>query len=913
MASDFFRERLFVSIARRLDSIDAAHLARACDAWHRDPHRSLIEILLSQGAIDAATQALVDNVVTAHLAQHGGDAEACYASVLAKGWVPREIVTEPTVPPTDAAGPIFIGDGAGPDAITATVSLESVATGESRYQLRRRVGEGGQGEVYEAIDTELNREVLLKQVLAKHATTPESRGRFLRETRTGAMLEHPGIVPVYDIGQHPGGQLFQVMRYFRPGSLHKKIAAYHLANPDSLEELTFRTLLGHFATACRAIDYTHSRGIHHLDLKPTNIVTGEFGETQIIDWGLAQITDADMEDKVRESTGVLGSGFLPSDSPAEVAGAKPPSSVTLPQGFRGTPPYAAPEQWKGDWKTIGRQTDVYGLGATLFEILAGRAPFDGHSPTIREDVEIGNCQRSMKAWVPAALQAICRKAMAVRPAERYASAGALADDVDCFLADETVAAYPDPWQVRLWRFTKRHRAAVAAAAALLATSVVALGIGNVLVSQQRDRALVAEAEAVQQRGRAEDNAQATRGVIAGFIENVADDKWAAIPGTAALRLDAVRNVVEEYPLLLAQQADNPGLQYDAALIDRRCANLFRVLGVLEEAAPLYDRSRGLMKTLVERYPAVEMYRSGWSHNLLDEAEALVRTVGPEAALPTLREALENAEQTTGSFPTSNGALRTLAQVRMDLADALIDSGRIDEAKTLSGEAVRNFDAVTASDDGDDEQTRVVTRLLAAMATVVATRARAEAGSFDDAKEMMEQANRRTAELSDRHGGIPDVDFVRGLALLERARVLSRDATTAAAGGEVFLQAEEWFRGLVERSGNVANYRPAFTDLLCQRSTAALAAGNLADAVRLADEALAAITPSERPAGAAEAKRSLAMAHASRGRVAAAAGDAECALDHFRHAREYYAAAVAAAPENKPLRQEAAAIERLLAE
>jgi len=913
------RGKLFAALARRLEYVTDGQLSLACQAQRRDPARELADILLAQGAIDARNRALVEDAVEIQLAPHAGDVEACFAAIHDKGWVPAVLFADGSDAPTAAGAPTGpepaspaweAGDA---DALTETVTLGSYTSGGSRYELLERKFWGGMGEVWRARDRELNREVLLKQVLPQMANNPQSRGRFLREVRTGANLEHPGIVPVYDIGQHPGGQLFQVMRYFRPGSLHKKIAAYHLAHPDAIDELAFRTLLGHFATACRAIDFVNSvgKGILHLDIKPQNIVTGEYGETQIIDWGLSQITDADMLEKIHEESGTLASGSAHGHSGTRDSGGNSASLDAMPRGLRGTPAYAAPEQWTGDPDMLSPRTDVYGLGATLFEILAGKAPFNREMPTIREDVEIGNLHREMKPWAPPALRAICRKAMAVTPGDRYATAAALADDIDRFLADEPVAAWPDPWRVRLWRFVKRHRTAVAAAGVLLATTTVALAIGNVLVARERDAKERARQEAVAQRDLAERNAAMTRDVIADFIETVADDKWGSIPGTGQLRLDAVKSVVDKFPDLMTQQPENPDLKYDAALIYRRCANLYRVLGRLEEAKPLYDQSREIMEKLIETHPEVTLYQQGLCHNRLEDAEVILRESGPELALPTLRGAVSLTEQTAKAFPDSHGVLRTLAHARIDLADALVDAGRVDEGVKVSAESVKNFDVVLARDGGDEDDTRYQTRLLASLAAAVAANARFEAGRPD--REMAAKADRWSAELSATLAGDPNVDYVRALALDERARVLGLDAATAAEGETLGEEAVATLRALVAASPYEANFRPALADILVDRGEKRLAAGQAAEAVMLADEALAAIAPLDKPTGAVEAKRCLAQAHALRGRAAKATGDAVFAKIHLQSASENFRAAVAGAPENKKLREEAAAIGGLLAE
>jgi len=474
-----------------------------------------------------------------------------------------------------------------------------------------------------------------------------------------------------------------------------------------------------------------------------------------------------------------------------------------------------------------------------------------------------------------------------------------------------VAAWPDPWRVRLWRFVRRHRTAVAAAGMLLATTTVALAIGNVLVSRERDAKERARQEAVAQRDLAERNAATTRDVIADFIETVADDKWGQIPGTGQLRLDAVKSVVDKFPALLAQQPDNPDLKYDAALIYRRCANLYRVLGKLGEAKPLYDQSREIMEKLVTEHPDVALYGQALCRNRLEDAEVILRESGPELALATLRGAVLLAEQTAKAFPASHRVLRTLAQARIDLADALIDAGRVDEGVKVSAESVKNFDLVLARDGEDEDDIQYQTRLLASLAAVIAANAQFEAGRPD--RELAEKADRWSAELSARLAGDPNVDYVRALALDERARVLGLDAATAAESETLGEEAVATLRALVAAAPYETNFRPALADILVDRGEKRLAAGQAAEAVMLADEALAAIAPLDKPTGAVEAKRCLAQAHALRGRAAKAAGNAAAATTHLQSASENYQAAVAGAPENKKLREEAAEVRRLLAE
>ena len=238
----------------------------------------------------------------------------------------------------------------------------------ARFSIIRPHAEGGLGSVSIARDEELNREVALKEIHKRHANDPDSRARFLREAEITGRLEHPSIVPVYGLGQYADGRPFYAMRFIRGDSLKEAIESYHhlrarKANPDELA-LELRKLLARFLDVCNAIFYAHSRGVLHRDLKPSNIMLGTYGETLVVDWGLAKALDQpELESAVEEE-------LL---KPASGSGSMPTQMGTA----MGTPQYMSPEQAAGRWDLMGPATDVYGLGATLYSILTGRPPFEG--------------------------------------------------------------------------------------------------------------------------------------------------------------------------------------------------------------------------------------------------------------------------------------------------------------------------------------------------------------------------------------------------------------------------------------------------------------------------------------------------------------------------------------------------------
>jgi len=292
------------------------------------------------------------------------------------------------------------------------------------------------GEVFVALDEELNREVALKEIQSRYAHDDASRARFLREGEITGRLEHPGIVPVYGLGRHANGRPYYAMRLIKGEPLGQAIDRFHAgqsAQADPGERARgLRQLLGRFLAVCNAIAYAHSRGVIHRDLKPDNVMLGEYGETLVVDWGLAR-TSADQE--------------APASGTLRLAEAAQDSGLTRAGEVLGTPAYMSPEQAAGG-AGVGPASDVYSLGATLYHLLTGGPPFETRSQpieTLLEQVCAGEFPppREVNPTVPAALEAVCLKATALCPQDRYASAKDLAEAVERWLADEPFLGYAD--------------------------------------------------------------------------------------------------------------------------------------------------------------------------------------------------------------------------------------------------------------------------------------------------------------------------------------------------------------------------------------------------------------------------------------------------------------------------------------
>jgi serine/threonine protein kinase len=317
-----------------------------------------------------------------------------------------------------------------------------------RYQIVEKIGQGGMGSVYLTHDRELDRSVALK-VLDDARVAPDFQGRIAQEARVLARLEHPGIVPVHDIGVLPDGRVYYVMKLVRGGRLDEKV------NP----ERPLPELLHDFEKICQAVAFAHASGVIHRDLKPQNIMVGAFGELLVMDWGVAKLL-ADSADTPQAS--------MPSINGVASAST---SGKTTPGTVLGTPGYMAPEQAWGEVDKIDERTDIYALGAMLYFLLTGQTP---RPVPGREQLELLSLvpPRQIRRSIPRALEAICLKAMAIDREQRFTSVKSLIEDVTSFLSNNRVSAYPEGVFGALRRLTSKYGTAISLILAYLMMRVV---------------------------------------------------------------------------------------------------------------------------------------------------------------------------------------------------------------------------------------------------------------------------------------------------------------------------------------------------------------------------------------------------------------------------------------------------------
>jgi serine/threonine-protein kinase len=540
---------------------------------------------------------------------------------------------------------------------------------DGRYQRLRPHARGGLGEVWVAADRELEREVALKEILEQHAHLADSRARFLLEARVTGGLEHPGIVPVYGLGHHPDGRPYYAMRFIKGDSLRRAIEQFHQADwrgKPGERALALRQLLGRFIDVCDAVEYAHSRGVLHRDLKPGNVMLGKYGETLVVDWGLAKLSGAEAE--ATEGGLAVSSGD---------------SGLTQAGKALGTPAYMSPEQAAGRLDQLGPRSDVYSLGATLYTLLTNQAPFaQGEMGEVLARVERGDFPppRQVNKEVPRALEAVCLKAMARDPAQRYGSPRALAGDLEHWLADEPVGSYREPWSGRARRWLKRYRTAVIGGVAVLVLAAAGLAVATALLSAKNDELTRANADAQAAREQAQKNFETAVQAVEDYLTGVAENDRLQEKDLEPLRRDLFRSAQAYYRRFAEQQRGSPKYRSLVAQADVALGRIHWELGEGEQARDHYGRAVAALRELADTEPAVFAHRERLARATLNMSHALWGKSDFAGTEAWARDCLRLAEHLGKDFPGERAPRRHAVSAHLKLGWAAKELGRLAESE-----------------------------------------------------------------------------------------------------------------------------------------------------------------------------------------------------------------------------------------
>ncbi len=349
----------------------------------------------------------------------------------ASATAPTSSATPPRPPSSPATG---TGDSraTGPRGVDLAPQPLEERGFDARYTPGKTLGRGGMGEVRQCEDRRIGREVAVKVMRGQAAALSDGAARFLREARIQGQLEHPSIVPVYDLGSGPGGPYF-TMKRIRGLTLEQILAALRAGDTSAEQAYPTRRLLSAMSTVCLAVAFAHARGVLHRDLKPSNVMLGDFGEVYVLDWGVARVAGAPDHADHGDAAGATPRAVPATSSPGTVTPAATAYGAVL-----GTPGYMSPEQLRGEHDKLDARADVYALGAILFELLTltplhARASTDVIMASTLAGADARACTRAPQRDIAPELEALCLRATATDAAARYPSARELVADLERYL------------------------------------------------------------------------------------------------------------------------------------------------------------------------------------------------------------------------------------------------------------------------------------------------------------------------------------------------------------------------------------------------------------------------------------------------------------------------------------------------
>jgi serine/threonine protein kinase/predicted negative regulator of RcsB-dependent stress response len=731
---DSERNLLFGVVALQSGVVDADRLAETCADWVADPTLPLANLFMARGLMTVEEMTEVEKAVERELDAHAGDPHATLAATIDGRSL--EVIREATSLKGSLDMKVDSPPIQGSHIVLGTLSAGEHESRE-RYTLTHLHAKGGMGRVWLARDTSLGRQIALKELRPDQAENSIVCSRFLYEAKVTAQLEHPGIVPVYELGE--GDSPYYTMRFVKGRTLSEAIRAFHkkraAGQTSTVEQIG---LLTAFVSVCHAVAYAHSRGVIHRDLKGQNVVLGDFGEVMVLDWGLAKRVRPDQQANAEEpkiepiasgpapGAPVMHSGLATVATTdgdnqdddertlPETGGARPSAVLSAgangsadqqlklsssggasqrlgsghqvnresgagPEGtmqgqLLGTPAYMAPEQAQGRHDLVDERTDVYGLGAILYEILTGRPPFI--APKTSEIIR-KVCQdaptppRQIVETVTPGLEAVCLKAIRKVPAERYSSASELAQDVQRHLADEPVKAYPDPWINRLQRWGRQHRTLVTTLAGLLVSVTILSAIGFVLVRKEKKEA---ESQGAQARQAVQ---LLTKVADIGFEEQL-----------DPLQREFLEDALQYYEQFTSRVAHDPAVRLEHGRVYQLMGDIERKLGKPRESENAYRKAIEMLEPLANNALAGALAKQSLARTRTLLGDLLVRHGDQKNEARSLYEQAIEVQKglAAGTTSTAEDSLR-LGQTRKSQGDLLRQEGKLAEAAASFDQAI----------------------------------------------------------------------------------------------------------------------------------------------------------------------------------------------------------------------------------
>ncbi len=647
LPTDAKRELLYGVLALQLNFVSREDLQVALIAWREERNRSLAQLLVEQQALPPRRRSLLDELFREYLSQYGMDVSRGLEAACAYRPIPADLwnLAMPTLAKDQGTLPFHSTLQAQGDGPPLAFPVQSA---RNRYRIVRPHARGALGQVFVAQDEELNREVALKEIQEPYANLPDSRARFILEAEITGSLEHPGVVPVYSLGAHADGRPFYTMRFIKGQSLHDAIENFHARfkeNYDPSERaLQLRGLLIRFIAVCNTIAYAHARGVIHRDIKPSNIMLGPYGETLVVDWGLAKAFDQPMTPDSMEL-------------PVHPQSSHSTEATMLGQAV-GTPAFMPPEQAMGRVDLVGPASDVYSLGATLYNLLAGVPAFTGRAADVLKQVQRHSFPppRQVQRWIPPPLEAIVLKAMAFHPEDRYATANQLASDLERWLADEPVYAYREPFLDRVSRWTRRHRTLVYATTVLMVTALIGLTVGLYAVNQERALTKI-KGDIADRNLRFAQKAIKECFVVATENPQLQQSKMRGV------RKELLEKALEFYKEARYRKPNDDSIDEDYADNQFRIAVILDKIGKKEEAIKAYQDARDIFKKLLHDFPEDRDYQVNLGRTLNN----LGTLQSGHEAKQSYEQALQVREQLALQHPDH-------AEYQFDLAGTYINLG-----------------------------------------------------------------------------------------------------------------------------------------------------------------------------------------------------------------------------------------------